>query len=78
MSRAINVTAAPDAVEAMCARHAIAISTLEALPSGGARVVLVTMADADALRGRMKDKIITGPVVRSGLYKARPPLAPTR
>jgi hypothetical protein len=78
MSRAVNVSATPDAVEAICTRHMIAISTLEALPSGGARVVLVTMADADALRSRMMDRIITGPVVRSGLYKARPPLAPTR
>lgn len=78
MSRAVNVTATTNDVETLCARHSIAISTLEALPAGGARVVLVTMADAEALRARMKGKLIQGPVNRSGLYMARPPVAPIR
>jgi hypothetical protein len=38
----------------------------------------VTMADADALRTHMKGKLIAGRVTRSGLYMARPPLAPFR
>ncbi|MDF0541991.1 hypothetical protein PX699_06535 [Sphingobium sp. H39-3-25] len=78
MSRAVNVDATPAAVEALCAKHDISISTLEALPSGGARVVLRTMIDADAFRSRMGNKVLTGAVVRSGLYLARPPMAPHR
>lgn len=71
MSRAVNLTATPEAVKALCLRHNANISTLEALPAGGCRVVLVTMADADMIRLKMKDKIISGTVVRSGQFHAR-------
>ncbi|RVT43396.1 hypothetical protein [Sphingobium algorifonticola] len=74
MSRAINLSAAPAAVTTLCAKHAIRISSIEPLESGGTRVVLLSMDGADSLRKRMKDQVLTGPVTRSGLYMARRPL----
>ncbi|MET0365462.1 MAG: hypothetical protein ABW169_12500 [Sphingobium sp.] len=73
MSRAVNLTAANDAVVALCHQHKIGISTIEALDSGGTRVVLDTLGQADEVRRRMKTQVITGPVVRSGLFIARSP-----
>jgi hypothetical protein len=78
MSRAINVSVAPDVVQALCTRHKVSISTLEALPAGGSRVVLVTTDGADVVRLKMKDKILSGTVVRSGQFHARAPMAPHR
>jgi hypothetical protein len=74
MSRAINLNAPLDDVTALCARHAIAISTIEPLSSGGTRVVLINPDGADRIRTLMKTKIITTPVVRSPMHMARQPL----
>jgi hypothetical protein len=78
MSRAININVSPEAVKTLCDKHSIAISTLEPLQSGGVRIVLLNSDGAEELRRRMKDKILTGPVTRSGLYLARKPVAPHR
>lgn len=74
MSRAINLDAPMDDVKALCARHSIAISTIEALTSGGTRVVLLNPDGADRIRTLMKTKIITTAVVRSPMHMARQPL----
>jgi hypothetical protein len=74
LSRAINLDAPVQSVEAMCAKHDILISAIEPLQSGGTRVVLKTSVGADDLRRRMGKQIMNGPIVRSGLYMARPPL----
>ena len=71
MSRAINLSTTPETVQALCVRHNVDISTLEALPEGGCRVVLLNMVGADMVRLKMKDKIIKGTVIRSGQYHAR-------
>ena len=74
MSRAINLSAAPDVVTDLCAKNAIPISSIEPLESGGTRVVLLTSDGAETIRRKMKAQILLGPVVRSGLYMARKPL----
>jgi len=73
MSRAINLDAPLDDVKALCVRHAIAISTIEALTSGGTRVVLLNPDGAERVRQLMKTKIITTTVVRSSMHMARQP-----
>lgn len=78
MSRAINLSAAPAAVTTLCDKHAIRISSIEPLESGGTRVVLLTADGADTVRRRMKTQIVDGPVVRSGLYMARRPIESSR
>ncbi|WP_242126571.1 hypothetical protein [Sphingobium sp. Sx8-8] len=77
MSRVVNVWATPDIIKAACDKHAFRISALEALVSGGARVVMLDPRDADAFRILMKDKLIEGAVTRSASHMARqwsPPL----
>jgi hypothetical protein len=65
MSRAVQVDAPRDAVVAMCAKRGVTISAIEALVSGGTRVVLNTGADAEIVRTAYRTKIITAPVVRA-------------
>lgn len=65
MSRAIHIDAQTADVTAMCAKRNVTISAIEALVSGGTRVVLNTMADAEVIRAAYKTKIITVPVVRA-------------
>lgn len=71
MSRVVNVWATPDVIKATCTQHAFRISALEALVSGGARVVMLDPRDADAFRILMKDKLIEGTVKRSPSHMAR-------
>ncbi|WP_425505077.1 hypothetical protein [Sphingobium limneticum] len=73
MSRAINLNASQADVTALCTKHAIAISTIETLTSGGTRVVLLNPDGAERIRTLMKTKIITTPVVRSPMHMARQP-----
>lgn len=71
MSRAITLTATVVEVTDYCTKQKIAISVIEPLPSGGTRVVLNNLADADTMRRGMKARLIGTPVVRSSLYVSR-------
>ena len=71
MSRVVNVWATPDVITATCTQHAFRISAVEALVSGGSRVVMLDPRDADAFRILMKDKLIDGAVRRSASHMAR-------
>ncbi|WP_340266070.1 hypothetical protein [Sphingobium mellinum] len=71
MSRVVNLWATTDVIKAACDKHAFRISAIEALVSGGARVVMLDPRDADALRILMKDKLIDGAVQRSASHMAR-------
>ena len=73
MSRAVNLTATVQTVSALCDKHAIGISTIEPLPSGGTRVVLLSSDGAADVRKRMKSQLLEGPVARSSLYLSRIP-----
>lgn len=74
MSRAVNINSPVADVTALCAKHAIAISTIEPLASGGTRVVLLNPTGADRIRELLAKKLITDPIVRSPLHMARQPL----
>ena len=65
MSRAVQIDVPRDDVTAMCAKRGVTISAIEALVSGGTRVVLNTMADAEIVRTAYRTKLITAPVVRA-------------
>lgn len=78
MSRAINVSASVTDIEALCQKHGIAISTIEAIPAGGTRVVLLNPLGAERVRELMKAKLITAPIVRSSLHLARQPRSASR
>ena len=72
MSRAMNIMESADAVRLVCQKNGFRISVLEALDSGGVRIVLLDPRDADALRVLMKGKLIEGSVTRSRSHVARP------
>jgi hypothetical protein len=71
MSRAINLSVTQAEVAAMCTRHKIAISAIEALPSGGTRVVLNTADDTSVIAKAFRTSIITGPVARTAFMSRR-------
>jgi hypothetical protein len=65
MSRAVLINAATADVAAMCAKHNVAISTIEPLHSGGTRVVLLNGHDAAVIAKAYAKRILTGDVVRT-------------
>ena len=64
MSRAINVNATSDEVLKACRRQGCAISALEALQSGGTRVVLTSIQATEVMREAFGRKVIVGAVCR--------------
>lgn len=73
MSRVIHVRETAAKIETLCQKHALRISVVEPLASGGLRVVMLSPADTETLRGLVKNQLITGEVTRSGHYVARKP-----
>lgn len=71
MTRAMNVTLPESEVAKSCKTAKVAISAIETLPSGGTRLVCVTLEDADKMRKRLKKHLIDGVVTRHRFY--RPP-----
>lgn len=63
-TRAINVGATEGEVTESCRKKGVLISAIEALPSGGTRVVLTNMAGADRMRRAFGRKVIAGEVQR--------------
>jgi hypothetical protein len=64
MSRAININATQDHVIATCAERDVGISAIEALQSGGTRVVMNNADDTATLAAAYGSKVITGTVKR--------------
>ncbi len=67
MSRAINVKETVATVLAKCKSQQVDVSAIEALVSGGTRVVLSRPDDADTMRKIFRGKIIEGTVRRTPL-----------
>ncbi len=65
MSRAINVNLEVATVRKLSAKHGAAISAIEAIISGGTRVVYMNGTDAQEMRAVMTKAIISGSVVRT-------------
>jgi ABC-type sugar transport system substrate-binding protein len=65
MSRAINVNATKDHVVATCAKLKVPISAIEALRSGGTRVVMNNADDTAVIAKAYGSKVITGAVTRT-------------
>lgn len=64
MSRALNINATEAHVTATCAKRKIPISAIEALHSGGTRVVLNNADDTAIISKAYGSKVLTGPVRR--------------
>lgn len=64
-SRALHVSVSSAEVMAMCAKHKCTISAIEALASGGTRVVMMNGDDAAVIRKAYGKKVLSGPVTRT-------------
>lgn len=64
MSRAVNIQATPEHIERTCEKIGARATTIEALASGGSRVVLSTSAQSAAIARHYGSKVIQGNVVR--------------
>lgn len=64
MSRAINIKATQDHIIATCARREVPISAIEALVSGGTRVVMNNTVDTALITKAYGSKVITGAAMR--------------
>lgn len=73
MSRAMNVTLDEAGVTDMCRAAGVPISAIEPLPNGGTRLVCVSPADAERMRGKLRKHLIEGEVARHRFYRAPGP-----
>lgn len=65
MSRAINLSLDEGEAITKCLSAKVGVSAIERLPSGGVRLVCMSMEGADRLRKKLKAHVIKGDVVRS-------------
>ena len=72
MSRAININMSENAVLDRCRTEEIGVSAIEALPSGGVRLVCMSGDGAATLRRVLKSKLINGDVKRERFRPTRP------
>ena len=72
MSRALNLSMTMAQVDRHCRENGVAISALEALPDGGARLVCMSNYGAVQIRSKLKGHIIEGDVRRERFRPAKP------
>lgn len=72
MSRALNLSMTIAQVDRHCRENDVAISALEALPDGGARLVCMSNYGAARIRSKLKAHIIEGEVRRERFRPVRP------
>ena len=72
MSRTINVTLGESDVIARCAAQKVGVSAIEGLPTGGVRLVCMSVDGADQMRRKLKTHIIKGEVTRARHRPTRP------
>jgi hypothetical protein len=57
---------------ARCESASVGISAIEALPTGGVRLVCMSSEGADTIRAKYKSKLISGEVTRERHRPTRP------
>jgi len=72
MSRALNLSLTLAQVDRHCRENEVAISALEALPDGGARLVCMSNYGAARMRTKLKAHIIEGEVRRERFRPLKP------
>ena len=72
MSRALNLDMTMAQVDRHCRENGIAISALEALPDGGARLVCMSNYGATQVRAKLKRHLIDGEVRRERFRPVKP------
>ena len=72
MSRALNLSMTMAQVDRYCRENGVAISALEALPDGGARLVCMSNYGAAQIRSKLKAHIMKDDVRRERFRPLRP------
>lgn len=72
MSRVLLLDMSSQAATDECNRLDIGVSALEALPSGGVRLVTMSNFGAEQLRTKLKSKLLKGEVLRARHRPTRP------
>lgn len=72
MSRALNLSMTMAAVVRHCRENGVAISALEALPDGGARLVCMSNYGAAQIRSKLKNYIMNDDVRRQRFRPGNP------
>jgi hypothetical protein len=72
LSRAMNLAMSERDVLDRCQAAGVAVSAVELLPSGGVRLVCMSGAGADLVRGLLSKKLIQGNVLRHKFRPSRP------
>jgi hypothetical protein len=72
MSRAMYIDMSEKAVLDKCKAEAIGVSAIEALPSGGVRLVCMSGDGAAVIRRLLKTKLIEGEVTRQRIRPRSP------
>jgi hypothetical protein len=72
MSRALNLSLTMAQVDHHCREHGVAISVLEALPNGGARLVCMSNYGAAQIRSKLKAHVILEEVRRERFRPTKP------
>jgi len=61
-----------DEVVARCLKEKVGVSSIERIPTGGVRLVCMSVDGADRMRGKFKSQLIKGEVVREKHRPTRP------
>lgn len=72
MSRAVNIQATPEEITRICEKLGARFTAMEALASGGTRVVMSNSLESAAITRHYHAKLIPGNVVRQPLRPRRP------
>jgi len=73
MSRVLFLSMDEADIVTRCQSEKIGISTLERLPSGGTRLVCMSVDGAETMRTKLKSKLMKGDVARAE-HRPRTPL----
>jgi len=72
MSRVLHVTLDEGEVVAKCLAANVGISAIEHLPSGGTRLVCMSVDGAATMKRKLKSRLIAGAVTRSAFRPTSP------
>ena len=71
-ARALFVRLDESDVRARCLKENVGVSSIERIPTGGVRLVCMSVDGAERLRTKLKSQMLTGDVVREKHRPTRP------
>ena len=72
MSRVMFLKLDENTVRARCEKENVGVSAIERIPTGGVRLVCMSVDGADRMRAKLKSQMLGGTVVRERHRPTRP------